>query len=177
MKSLKTVQTISKVVSIFVKIGFICTIIGAVGSLIGGIALTMAPYLREDIVALIISESGVDNLRQFGIALQAGSVYLVGVAITMGFTCDYFKKELADGTPFTHSGAEKLKKVGIINLVVPFATYCISAGINAMANISESIFSNQYAVLSGVLMILLSFVFHYGADLIERKNEKTDGNE
>ncbi len=173
MKSLKTVQTISKVLSILVKIGFIFTIIGAAGSLIGGIALMVAPYLREDILALIVSETGAENLRELGIALQAEAVYLVGVAIAMGFTCSYFKHELADGTPFTHSGADMLKKVGIINLVVPFGTYCISSGILAMLKISENVLENQYEVVTGVAMILLSFVFHYGADLAPGKKEET----
>lgn len=175
MKSLKTVQTIAKVLSILAKIGFIFTIIGAAGSLIGGGAMLAVPYLGEDIVKLIVSEMGDTNATELGIALISESIYLIGVAIAMGFTCSYFKKELADGTPFTHIGADKLKKVGIINLVAPFGTYCISVGILAMTDISESILSNQYEVVTGVAMILLSFVFHYGADLLEGVN--TDGNQ
>ncbi len=169
MKSLKTVQTISKVLGILAKIGFIVTIIGAAGSALGGSALLMVPYLGEDIVKLIVSEMGNTNASELGIALISESIYLVGVAIAMGFTCGYFKKELADGTPFTHSGADRLKKIGIINLVAPFGTYCISAGILAMAEVSESIFANQYEVVEGVAMILLSALFHYGADLIDNR--------
>ncbi len=167
MKSLKTVQTISKVLGILVKIGFIFTIIGATGSLVGGSALLTIPYLGENLIKLIVSEAGSTNATELGIALISECVYLVGVAIATGFTCSYFKKELADGTPFTHSGADKLKKVGIINLVAPFGTYCISAGIISMAEVSEYLISNEYEIVTGVAMILLSFVFHYGADLIE----------
>ncbi len=173
MKSLKTVQTIAKVLSILAKIGFIFTIIGAAGSAVGSGALLAVPYLGENLVKLIVSEMGDTNATELGFALISESIYLVGVAIAMGFTCSYFKKELADGTPFTHSGADKLKKVGIINLVAPFGTYCISASILDMAGVPESILSNQYEVVTGVAMILLSFVFHYGADLVEVKKEET----
>lgn len=52
------------------------------------------------------------NATELGIALIYESIYLVGVAVAMGFTCNYFKHELADGTPFTHSGADLIVCAG-----------------------------------------------------------------
>lgn len=171
MKSLKTVQSISKVVSIIVKIGYVFSIIGAVGALIGGVALLSVPYIGEDIARLIASEVEGATATALGIGLIAETIYLTGAAIGMGFTNQYFKNELKAGTPFTHNGAKELLRAGIINLAVLMGAYSICAVILAIAE-CESVLSIEYDAAAGIMMILLSFVFHYGADLSEGKREE-----
>ncbi len=168
MKSLKTVQNIAKVRSIFVNIGYVFTIIGAVGALIGGVSLRSVPYIGEDISKLIVSEMEGADSTALGFGLIAEGVYLTGVAIGMGFTNRYFKNELKAGTPFTHDGAKELLKAGIINLAVPMGTFSMCAAILSIAD-CESVLSNEYDAATGIMMILLSFVFHYGADLNEKQ--------
>lgn len=171
MKSLKIVQGIIKVLSIFVQIGFVFTIVGALLSLIGGISLLCSSYLSENIVKFIMSEVRVDSMTELGVALVSECVYLTSVAIAMGFICRYFKNELNDGTPFTHRGAKELLKTGIIYLAVPLGGLCLSAIIMSIAGVSENLISNESEIASGVAMILISFVFRYGADLINNNAE------
>ncbi len=178
MKSLKTVQTISKVFYILTTIGFIFGIIGVAGSALGGIALLCVPYLGENIVNIIISDFEIVNTNDLGIILIAESIYMVGVAVGLGFIRHYFKNELKDGTPFTYCGAKELLRAGIINMTVPVVSICIAAMICTIAGVSEPELSNESEMISGVTMLILSFVFRYGADLLEGKQtEATDSNE
>lgn len=176
MKSLKTVQAIARVLRILVKIGLIFTIIGAAGALIGGIALLSTPYLGRELTGMIVSGVEAGDPTMLGIALVGESVYLAGVAVAMGFTCRYFKNELADGTPFTHRGAKELLRAGILNLAVPLGALCLCSAITAIAQIPETLLSNEYEAVSGTVMILLSFVLHYGADLESLRQGSSPAN-
>lgn len=169
MKSLKTVQTISKVLGILTKIGYIFTIIGAAGVLAGGIILLCIPSIGENIVSLALSEIPDVNASRLGVTLISESVCLIGAAVAMYFTCKYFKNELADGTPFTHRGAKELLRAGIINIAVPLGAICIAAIICTIFDVPEPDFSNESGITTGVTMLLLSFVFNYGADLLDSK--------
>ncbi len=171
MKSLKSVQTIAKVLSVFAKIGFVFTVIGAACSLISGSMLVSVPMGEDEMFNLILSETGVKNTTELGVILVAESVFMVGIAISSWYLCRYYKNELADGTPFTHRGAKELLKVGVINIVVPLVALVISSLITESVDV-ESMLSNQYEVISGLTMIFLSYLFHYGADLVE--NQKSE---
>ncbi len=171
MKSLEAVQKIFKVLHILAIIAMICTAIGAIGSLLGGMAMLFVETLDENFLSMIISDTGAQIPENIGIGLIATSIFLAGKFVAIYFTCQYFKKELADGTPFTYDGARLLKKTGIINLAVPFGALFVATAITAIAKVDKS-FSFEYDLLSGVFMILLSFVFTYGADLRGRNQEK-----
>ncbi len=171
MKSLKTVQTISKVLSILATIAFVFTIIGAAGSLIGGFSLFFAQFLGQDIVDMIVAETHAPNISKLAIALIAESFFLAGVAVALGFTCRYLKNELKDGTPFTYRGSRELLYTGIISIAVPAGTLLISSVITAIFGVPEDLITNNYDITSGVLMILISFIFTYGADISAQKAE------
>lgn len=182
MKSLITVQKISKVFSILAKIGYIFAIVGTVISLIGGVALLCAPQLIDYIADLPMPErTEIDKLvkelesNKVGIGLIASSIVLIGQTVAAWFTVRYFKNELTDGTPFTHRGAKELLKVGIINLAVPLGALCIAAVINAIVK-TDDLFYHSYDISAGITMILLSFVFHYGADLAEGEKTSEDAD-
>ncbi len=169
-KALKTVQTISKVMSILAKIAFVCTIIGAAGSLLGGISLFSVPLLGETVADIIVSETGAESVIGLGVGLIAVCIFLIGTAIALGFVCQYFKHELADGTPFTHNGAAELLRVGIISLAVPFGALIFSSAVAAFSGASNAI-SLEFNATSGIAMILLSYVFSYGAHLADSKSD------
>ncbi len=159
---------------IITRIGFVCCIIGAAGALIGGVVLLASPAMSEELAKLIMSE--MENIsvsvRDLGIGLIAESIFLIGQAVALGFSCSYYKNELLDGTPFTYEGAKKLMTTGIINLAVPFGAMCVSTGIIAMTGI-EDLISIEYEITAGVAMILASCVFTYGTDVAEGVVEGT----
>ncbi len=167
-KSRKAVQVIAKVFSILAFLAFIFSIIGAVGCLIGGIAiLSLGSLLTEEALAQITEISGVSDMRGLGVSLLAEVVFLVGGLVVIYFVRRYLKNELQAGTPFTYSGASELLRLGVINLTVPLGSLIISLIITAACG-CENVISNEYNAIGGVFMILLSFVFKYGAELESR---------
>ena len=169
MKSLDTVQKIAKVIHIICQVLFVCAIVGAAGALIGALALFMLPILGERVVELIVSEVNVETAVQLAVGLIAESIFLCGQIVAMGYVLRYLKNELADGTPFTARGAGELLKVGIISLAVPAGALAVSAIVVAIGN-AQDVISNNYDMLGGIIMILMSFVFRYGAELEEKNN-------
>ncbi len=165
MKSLQNVQVIAKVLYIFSVIAFVCTIIGAVGCFIGACVMLLAPLLGEELVSLILTETGAQSIAELPAALFAVCIYLIGGIFAAWFVLRYFKHELADGTPFTHRGAKELCKTGILNLAIPFGTMILASIVIAVAGVSEGLIRVEYNATTGVAMILLSFLLHYGADL------------
>ncbi len=165
MKSLDIVQKISKVLHILSIIALVGVIVGAVSLIIGGSALLGVPYFDDhNAIKLFVMEFGTKYITDLGINLIAESIFLFGLAITLGYIRDYFKHELEDGTPFTHRGANELRKVGIFSLTIPIGALCLTSIVISIAG-AEKMITNEYEMTTGVAMILLSFVFHYGADL------------
>ncbi len=165
MKSLNIVQKISKVLHILSIVAFVSAIVGAVGLIIGGSVLLGIPYFDEhNAIKLFIMEFGAKYITDLGINMIAESIFLIGLVITSGYIRDYFKHELEDGTPFTHRGANELRKVGILSLTIPIGAICLTSIVISIAG-AEKMITNEYEMTTGIAMILLSFVFHYGADL------------
>ncbi len=206
MKSLKHVQTISQVLSVLTKVAFVFCIIGATALLISACVLLALPEIGEQVVTYIDFEDfvgtfledlhpadlaeGIDIAKPLlGAILLALAVTVAGAAVVLGFVDSYFKYELAVGTPFTHRGANKLLRIGILGLAIPVGTSLLTSIIVSTAtNILISAFPEAVAYLGGmeislsfgadltlgVVALLMSFLLHYGADVLQEKTEKKD---
>ncbi len=171
MKSLKNVQLIAKILLILTTVGFWLTLIGAAGALLGGsLLLTIAPFLGEELTNLIVAESGIADLSALGISLIAECVFLVGMVVSLWYTMQYLRAEQKDGTPFTHKGAALLLRTAIINLAVPVGAIIVASLITAISGV-DNMLSNEWEIVGGVTMLLLYFVFRYGADIAEGQKE------
>ena len=88
---------------------------------------------------------------------------------------DLFNHELADGEPFTLSGAKELMRLGILTIVIPLGTVIVcSIGVAIADNVYPGIDKLPIGEFSsvglGVMMIVLSLFCRYGAELKEGKN-------
>ena len=165
------VQKISKVLGILSKIAFICSIVGSALCLVGISVLAVAGKNPE--IAAKIMEGANLTIKQTIGACAVGLVYCISSVLTSKWHMDYFLMEQKEGTPFTADGAKAFRTLGIVNIVVPFVAVII-------ASILESIFKCPHEVrpdLSfglGIAMILLSYVFAYGAELEKKKAASDD---
>lgn len=102
---------------------------------------------------------------------DANDVCLVLMFVSMAsvavFATRYFRRELARGNPFTLSGAEKIKRLGIITVVAG-----IVQGIILRFMLSD--FIGGFIVL-GIMFIAMSVIFRYGAELREEKEKNPLG--
>lgn len=166
-KNLKVIQTTSRVLEIICRIVFIFCMIGAIGSLVGVVILSLS-YLSPSLVERIESEGGQKVSQLIGVCLIGVVVSLEGIIVFKAHK-DYFVMEQKDGTPFTFEGAKAFRTLGIMNIVAPLIAMIVASIISAICNCWSDI-RLDVSFGTGVAMILLSFVFAYGAEKEEEKH-------
>lgn len=175
MKNLITIQKTFKVFKTLSKVAMILAFVGC-GLTLVGLLCAIVWYHGGKVY-------GADLETMIGLTKASGLFPMIGVllsdavlALTDGllflFAWRYFKTEQADGTPFTHNGADQIRSLGIKTIVMPLVAAIISAviyGCFGMTNAPD--WSNAVSVELGIVLILASLVFHYGAELETAKQE------
>ena len=106
-----------------------------------------------------------------GILTAADISLLFGGVITL-FVYRYFTAELKEGTPFTSAGADRVKQLGIITIVLSVISVCITDFIYERIHLSSwNMFDDSGSVTPGICLLLLAMVIRYGAEL----EQKTKG--
>ena len=168
-KNLKVIQTTSRVLEIIYKVVGILCLVGAICCLvgIGFLAFSRAfPKLAETIT----SESGRTVKQLIGDCI-VGFI----VATTYFVVCkahrDFFAMEQKVGTPFTMECAASFRVLGIIDIVVPISLIIVVSIVSAIFKCWNDI-RLDVSFGAGIAMILLSFVFAYGAELEQGKGKE-----
>lgn len=120
----------------------------------------------------LLEMTGTNSLNQM-IAVMLSDVIL---ALTNGllflFAFRYFEQELKDGTPFTASGAEQIKSIGIKTIVMPLVVVIISAVIYECFGVKRlGDLDNGDSIVLGIALILFSMVLKHGAELREKADK------
>ena len=173
MESLQTIQKVYHVFQILAKIAFIFCIIGASFCAVGALC-SVAWYSGGQVFSLfgdpIIFYEGKESLSQIMAMLLSNMVYLITDAILLGIAGQYFKMEQAEGTPFTENGANLIKKLGIHCIWMPIVSIAIASIITVCLGAEgSSDISNLPSVITGVVLILASLIFRYGAELEKKE--------
>lgn len=173
MKSLQTVQKTFRVFQILTKIAFVFSIVGASICAVGVLCAAVW-YNGGQVLSLFGTPlepfGNGEGLNQVLAVLLSDLILLATDAILMGFAGRYFKTEQAEGTPFTENGAELLKKLGIRCIWMPIVAVVIASVITACLGVERSgDISNLPSLMTGIVLILASLIFRYGAEL-EQKN-------
>lgn len=171
--SLTSIQKCTRVFRVLVRIGLILSIAGAVF----GLATLMLWIHWNNAPA-----TGIPQLDQVMQLIDRGSYYhtlSTLIADVVGCAFDgallwlfhrYLTHELADGTPFTFSGASELRRLGVVTIVLPLVSLCLQAIPYTVYDLSyPNRMENGTSVLLGVALILASLVFRYGAELTRSK--------
>lgn len=173
MKTLNTIQTISRIGKILSKIIYICCIIGVAGCIVGMVSIpfTDTGVLKiggVTISGLIVNRAGIE-LNGLYPLLTGAMIVCIGQCITAKFAELYFKHELSAGTPFTLSGAKELLRLGILTICVPLGTLIVAQIVSsimaAWLGCGETFKLDEGdSVALGVMFIVLSLVCKYGAE-------------
>ena len=182
MKTLKTIQTLSKIGKIISKIMFICCIVGFCVCIVGIIDLSLGtPVLKLGGVTL---ESVLQNKADVTpgtmyASVAAAAILCVGEGVLAKFAVRYFDRELTDGTPFTFDGAKELLRLGILSI-------CIPVGVRIIAQIVQTVLAKVLtdveplnadpagSVAFGIMLIVAALLCKYGAELSESKAEPSE---
>lgn len=102
-------------------------------------------------------------------AMAAGMVFCAGEAVLAKFAEHYFKRELADGTPFTLDGAKELNRLGVLTICLPIGTQIAAEIVHAvmeqaMQGVAPLSLNSSASAALGVMFIILSLICRYGAE-------------
>lgn len=174
MESLKTIQTLSRLGKVLSKIIFICCITGVVVCAVGMVCLPFADTQGLKIGGVTIHgliENRADiDLNSLYPLMSGALIVCIGQAVTAKFAEMYFTNELAEGTPFTTSGAKELLRLGILTISVPLGTLIlaqiVSAVIAAFLQCGETFkLEGGDSVTLGIMFIIMSLLCKYGAEV------------
>lgn len=175
MKTLETIQKAFRVFQTIAKIIHMLCIVGAVMCGVGALC-AITQYLGGQVFGItgepLTLFSDATALPQMYVRLLAAAFMLAAEAVLFGISCGYLKVELADGTPFTVQGANRLRKLGIRFIYIPIIAISLSEAIAVWQGV-ESIGKADIfgSVTTGIVLILVSLIFRYGAEL-EQKNQE-----
>lgn len=173
-KNLKVVQTTCRVLEIICKVGFILCLVGAICATLGVVFLSISNFFPK-LVDKIESDSGRTVFQFIGSCLIGVVVCIQGIIVSKAHK-DYFAMEQKDGTPFTFEGAKAFRTLGIMNIVAPLIAMIVSSIIGAICRCWDDIRLDISFGL-GISMILLSFVFAYGAEIEQGKEGQCQKDE
>ena len=100
-------------------------------------------------------------------------VFALSDGVLLAFALRYFSREQADGTPFTQSGAEQIKRLGIRTIVLPLIAAILAAVFSELFGLTQAAaddWSNLASMSMGIVLILASLIFRYGAELEHLRN-------
>ena len=122
MKTLQTIQTISKIGKIISKIVFICCVVGFCLCVVGiaGLALgvSVMQFGGVSLESLLQHEADMSTGTLYS-SVICGAIVCAGQAVLAKFSQRYFERELKDGTPFTLDGARQLLQLGVLSIGIP----------------------------------------------------------
>jgi len=189
-KTMGSLNTFAKVVEI---VAIICASLLAAFALFGSIFLGEISKSTGVLEIMI----GDKSIMPIGVITYAVNTALVAVAF--GLLRRYFAVENEDGSPFTHNGADKLMKTGIVWCVLGIACAvgslvmnCVSLltsipsdtpGFEALrqemlnnfvGNISDYVSPvGEFLVILGVAIVIVSLVFKHGAETFDALKDLT----
>ncbi|MCR4621648.1 MAG: hypothetical protein K5663_06155 [Clostridiales bacterium] len=172
MKTLETLQKLSKLGRILSKIVRIVCLVGAIACAAGIISLALFPD------SVKIGNVTVYGLVKLPENISAGTCYTalaMGLILCAGETAlarlaeKYFMRELTAGTPFTFDGAKELIRLGICAICIPLGTKIlaeITYGVMAhlMQDVAKLDPGDAVSVGLGVMMIVAGLLCRYGAE-------------
>lgn len=183
MNSLHTIQKTYRVFQILAKVAMILSFVWAGLTALGAACAMVwsgggSVFGADRDLLLALTETG--GLKELMAECLADTVFALTDGTLFAFAYRYLKAEQADGTPFTQTGAVKLRKLGISTIVMPIVATIVSSVIYGCFEAVDTANSAIYAavdhgddlptLLIGVMLILVSLVFRYGAELEENRH-------
>ena len=178
MDSLKMIQRTFRIFLRLTHAAKILCIAGAVLSGVGALCVMTSYYgghffdLFGKPVMIFLPDT---NCKQKYVELLTASIRMIANCILLAFAQDYLKTEQSDGTPFTIVGAEKLKNLGIRCIWIPIVAIVVAVTVAVwMGEESIGEAGNAFSITTGIVLILMSMIFRYGAELEQQLHRRIE---
>lgn len=172
MKTLNTIQTLSKIGKVFSKIVYICCIVGFIGCAVGILSLMIGAETIKlsgmTLHSILETEAGVSAATVWA-AIVAGMILCIGEFFVSRMAYRYFENELAAGTPFTEEGAKELLHLGVSTIWIPIVSTVLARVaqeiIEQFMGAAGPLALNSFdSVALGVMFIVMSLLCRHGAE-------------
>lgn len=184
MKSLQTIQKTFRVFQTLSKIAMVLSFVWA-GLAALGLLCGIVWYSGGNVFGanqeLLLTMTVTGGLTEMIGVLLVDFILALTDGILLVFALRYFKAEQADGTPFTRHGADRILHLGILTIVLPLVAAILSALACELLTLPQGAvrdWENLNSLTMGIVLILASLVFRYGAELetkcISGTNEELD---
>ena len=171
MKSLTAIQKTFRVFKVLTKAAMILSFVWA-GLTVIGLLCAAVWYSGGTVMGadggMLLSLTLTGSLNQMIGVLLSDLVFALADGTLTLFAYRYFRQEQADGTPFTQAGAEQIKRLGIRAIVLPLIAAVLSAVFCEVCGLSQTAMmerSDLSGLSIGIVLILTSLIFRYGAEL------------
>ena len=169
---LQSIQKTFRVFYTLVRIAKTLCIVGAALCAVGALCITVASHGGQ--VFGLFGEpinvfAGTPDPTRMNAELWAAFIQLVAKTILLALAERYFKMEQADGTPFTEQGADRLKRLGIHCIWISIVAAVLAAIVATLQGAADAgAIDNSTEVITGIVLILASMIFRYGAQLEQK---------
>ncbi len=179
MKTLNTIQKLSRLGKILSRIVFIFCLVGVIGCALGLVGLGISAETFK--IGGVTIHSLIDNSSGVSVDLAAvltGLILCSGEAVLSKLAGRYFKNELNAGTPFTFDGAKELIRLGICTVCIPIGTRAAAEIVYQLTahfyDVSDMKISGSVSVGLGIMMIVAGLLCRYGAEIMKEKDIYTE---
>lgn len=175
MKSLNVIQKTLRVFKTLAVIDMIVNFVGAACALVALIVFSRWSMTPPAFLAELFRVMDMNDIHQTSAILLADVAACCLDGLLLANAVAYLKAELADGTPFTQTGADKLRRLGVLTIVLPLVSICVRAAVfAAFGQDALDVDGNAVSALLGVCLIVGSLVCRYGAELRESSQLTVD---
>ena len=184
MKTLNTIQKLSRIGKVLSKIAFILSVIGFCGCVAGLISLEFGnggviKFGGVTLHALIEDEYGY-NIESISAALFGWLIICAGEAVLAKFAEFYFRNELEAETPFTFDSSKELLRLGILTLAIPTGSAVVASIIEGIiagfmqvekAEAMDIYFDNESSIVLGIAFIIGALLCSHGAEIATAESD------
>ena len=178
MNSLQTIQKTCKVFQTLTKIAMILCFVGSglllLGLICGIVISSTGAVIAGNMETLYRLTSSASFFEMVG-SLLAEFVVTLTDALLFFHAWKYFSAEQADGTPFSRRGADMMKRLGILLIVLPAVSAILAWGICTIFSVPQvkaPDLGSEASIVLGIMLILVSVILRYGADLEDNRDAR-----
>lgn len=172
MSNLEKVQKGMRVLQILSKIVFVFACVGVALTSVAVVLVASGVLNAENQFLHFLSVTAEMSKGQLVGTLTAADVSLLFGGIITMFVYRYFTAELKEGTPFTNAGANRVKQLGIIMIVLSAVSMFITDAVYEIMDLSgRNMFHDGGGITLGICLLLLAALVRYGAELEQRNNK------
>lgn len=173
MKTLNTIQVLSKIGKVLSKVVYICCMVGFIGCAVGILAMLIGEQSLKiggvTLHSILQNEAGASTGTIWA-TIVAGLILCAGEYVVARMAYRYFAHELNAGTPFTLDGAKELMHLGVSAIWIPIVSAVLAQAAHGiiselMENVEAMSLDGFDSVVLGIMFIVISLLCRYGTEL------------